>query len=164
MRIGQGIDAHRLVAGRPLVLGGVEIPFDRGLEGHSDGDALLHAVTSALIGALGEGDLGRHFPSSDPGLAGIASTDILAQIAARVRERGFALANLDATIVAQAPRLAGYLDKMRGVIADVLGVNADCVNVKVTSTDHLGAIGRGEGIAAQAVALLIEADTRGGSE
>jgi len=164
MRIGQGIDAHRLVAGRPLVLGGVEIPFDRGLEGHSDGDALLHAVTSALIGALGEGDLGRHFPSSDPGLAGIASTDILAQIAARVRERGYALANLDATIVAQAPRLAGYLDKMCGVIADVLGVDADRVNVKVTSTDHLGAIGRGEGIAAQAVALLVEVGARGGSE
>jgi 2-C-methyl-D-erythritol 2,4-cyclodiphosphate synthase len=156
MRIGQGIDAHQLVAGRPLVLGGVEIPFDRGLEGHSDGDALLHAVASALIGALGEGDLGRHFPSSDPELAGIASTDILARIAARVRERGYAVANLDATIVAQEPRLAEYLDKMRGVIADVLGVNADCVNVKVTSTDHLGAIGRGEGIAAQAVALLAE--------
>ncbi len=156
MRIGQGIDAHRLVAGRPLVLGGVAIPFDRGLEGHSDGDALLHAVTSALIGALGEGDLGRHFPSSDPSLAGIASTEILARIAARIRERGYTLGNLDATIVAQAPRLAGYLDKMRAVIADVLGVPADCVNVKVTSTDQLGAIGRGEGIAAQAVALLVE--------
>jgi len=163
MRIGQGIDAHQLVAGRPLVLGGVEIPFERGLEGHSDGDALLHAVASALLGALGEGDgalgegdLGRHFPSSDPALAGIASTEILARVAARVRDRGYALANLDATIVAQAPRLAEYLDKMRGVIADVLGVQADCVNVKVTSTDHLGAIGRGEGIAAQAVALLVE--------
>jgi 2-C-methyl-D-erythritol 2,4-cyclodiphosphate synthase len=156
MRIGQGIDAHQLVTGRPLVLGGVEIPFDRGLEGHSDGDALLHAVASALLGALGEGDLGRHFPSSDPALAGIESTEILARIAERVRERGYGLANLDATIVAQAPRLAEYLDKMRGVIADVLGVDSDRVNVKVTSTDRLGAIGRGEGIAAQAVALLIE--------
>ena len=156
MRIGQGIDAHQLVAGRPLLLGGVEVPFDRGLEGHSDGDALLHAVASALIGALGEGDLGRHFPSSDPELAGIASTDILARIAARVRERGYAVENVDATIVAQAPRLAEYLDKMRGVIADVLGVDSDRVNVKVTSTDQLGALGRGEGIAAQAVALLVE--------
>jgi len=157
MRVGQGIDAHRLVADRPLVLGGVEIPFERGLEGHSDGDALLHAVASALIGALGEGDLGRHFPSSDPALAGIASTEILARVAGRVRERGYGLANLDATIVAQAPRLAGYLEEMRGVIAGVLGVDADRVNVKVTSTDHLGAIGRGDGIAAQAVPLLVKA-------
>ena len=156
MRIGQGFDAHQLVTGRPLVLGGVEIPFERGLEGHSDGDVLLHAVASALLGALGEGDLGRHFPSSDPTLAGIASTVILARVAERVRERGYGLANLDATIVAQAPRLAETLDKMRGVIADVLGVDADCVNIKVTSTDRLGAIGRGEGIAAQAVALLVE--------
>ena len=156
MRIGQGIDAHQLVAGRPLVLGGVQIPFERGLEGHSDGDALLHAVANALLGALGEGDLGRHFPSSDPALAGIASTQILARVAQRVRERGYGLANLDATVVAQAPRLAEYLDKMRAVIADVLGVDAERVNVKVTSTDRLGAIGRGEGIAAQAVALLAE--------
>ena len=127
MRIGQGFDVHQLVTGRPLVLGGVEIPFERGLEGHSDGDVLLHAVASALLGALGEGDLGRHFPSSDPALAGIASTEILARVAERVRERGYGLANLDATIVAQAPRLAETLDKMRGVIADVLGVDADRV-------------------------------------
>ncbi len=116
-------------------------------------------MASALIGALGEGDLGRHFPSSDPALAGIASTEILARIAERMRERGYALANLDATIIAQAPRLAEYLDKMRAVIADVLEVDAERVNVKVTSTDRLGAIGRGEGIAAQAVALLVEADS-----
>jgi len=157
MRIGQGIDAHQLVAERPLVLGGVEIPFERGLEGHSDGDVLLHAVAGALLGALGEGDLGRHFPSSDPALAGIASTEILARVAERMRERGYALANLDATIVAQAPRLAAHLDEMRGVIADLLGVQPERVNVKVTSTDRLGALGRGEGIAAQAVALLVEA-------
>ena len=154
MRIGQGIDAHQLVSGRPLFLGGVEIPFDRGLEGHSDGDVLLHAVASALIGALGEGDLGYHFPSSDPELAGIASTEILARVAERVRDRGLVLVNLDATLIAQEPRLAEHLGKMRGVIADVLGVNPDCVNVKATSTDRLGAIGRGEGIAAQVVALL----------
>ncbi len=158
MRVGQGMDAHRLVSGRPLFLGGVEIPFDRGLEGHSDGDVLLHAVASALIGALGEGDLGRHFPSSDPELAGIASTEILVRIAERVRDRGFALVNLDATLIAQQPRLAEHLGKMKGVIADVLSVNPDCVNVKVTSTDQLGAIGRGEGIAAQVVALLDNVD------
>ena len=158
MRIGQGIDAHQLVAGRPLILGGVEIPFERGLEGHSDGDVLLHAVASALIGALGEGDLGRHFPSSDPELAGIASSEILARVAEMLGKRGFALANLDATIIAQAPRLAGHLDKMRDVIASVLGVRADRVNIKGTSTDHLGAVGRGEGIAAQAVALLVDAN------
>jgi 2-C-methyl-D-erythritol 2,4-cyclodiphosphate synthase len=154
VRIGQGIDAHQLVSGRPLLLGGVEIPFDRGLEGHSDGDVLLHAVASALIGALGEGDLGHHFPSSDPGLAGIASAEILSRVAERVRDRGLVLVNLDATLIAQEPRLAEHLGKMRGVIADVLGVNPDCVNVKATSTDRLGAIGRGEGIAAQVVALL----------
>jgi 2-C-methyl-D-erythritol 2,4-cyclodiphosphate synthase len=158
VRIGQGVDAHQLVSGRPLFLGGIEIPFERGLEGHSDGDVLLHAVASALIGALGEGDLGHHFPSSDPELAGIASTEILARIAERVRDRGMALVNLDATLIAQVPRLAEHLGKMKGVIADVLGVNADCVNVKVTSTDRLGAIGRGEGIAAQVVALLDDAD------
>jgi 2-C-methyl-D-erythritol 2,4-cyclodiphosphate synthase len=154
MRVGQGIDAHPLVAGRPLILGGVEVAFERGLEGHSDGDVLLHAIASALIGALGEGDLGRHFPSSDPTLSGIASTEILTRVAGMLRERGFELANLDATLIAQAPRLAGYLDKMKGVVADVLGVDSGRVNIKVTSTDHLGAIGRGEGIAAQAVALI----------
>ncbi|MDH3520165.1 MAG: 2-C-methyl-D-erythritol 2,4-cyclodiphosphate synthase [Myxococcales bacterium] len=154
MRIGQGIDAHRLVAGRPLRLGGVEIPHPRGLEGHSDGDVLLHAIASALLGALGEGDLGRHFPSSDPALAGIASGEIVARVMAQVRARGYALGNVDATVVAQEPRLAPHLDTLRGALADLLGVDSGRVNVKVTSTDHLGAIGRGEGIAALAVVLL----------
>ncbi len=156
MRIGQGFDAHRLVAGGPLRLGGVEVPFDRGLEGHSDGDVLLHAVASALLGALGDGDLGRHFPSSDPDLAGIASSEILARVAERVRARGLAVANVDATVVAEAPRLADHVAKMEGVLCDVLGLPADAVNLKVTSTDGLGAIGRGEGIAAFAVALLVD--------
>jgi 2-C-methyl-D-erythritol 2,4-cyclodiphosphate synthase len=156
MRVGQGIDAHPLVAGRPLILGGVEVPFERGLDGHSDGDVLLHAIASALIGALGEGDLGRHFPSSDKSLAGIASTEILTQVADMLQKRGFVLANLDATLIAQAPRLGGHLDKMKGVVADVLGVDPSKVNIKVTSTDELGAIGRGEGIAAQAVVLIDE--------
>jgi 2-C-methyl-D-erythritol 2,4-cyclodiphosphate synthase len=157
VRIGQGVDAHRLVEGRPLRLGGIEIPHERGLEGHSDGDVLLHAVTSALLGALGEGDLGRHFPSSDASLAGVASSELLARVAERMRAAGLAVGNVDATIVAQAPRLAPHLAKMEGVIADVLGVEAARVNVKVTSTDGLGALGRGEGIAAQAVVLLTPA-------
>ena len=156
MRIGQGFDAHPLVEGRALVLGGVEVPHSRGLEGHSDGDALLHAVANALLGALGEGDLGRHVPSSDPGLQGIASTEILRQVANRVADAGLALGNLDATLIAQEPRLAAHLEAMEGVIADALKTQRSRVNVKVTSTDHLGAIGRGEGIAALAVVLLVQ--------
>jgi 2-C-methyl-D-erythritol 2,4-cyclodiphosphate synthase len=154
MRIGQGFDAHALVAGRPLRLGGIEIPHPSGLAGHSDGDVLLHAVTSALLGALGEGDLGRHFPSSDPALAGVASERLVGHALALVRQRGYAVANLDTTIVAQAPRLAPYTDAMRERIAKLLDAPPDRINVKVTSTDQLGAIGRGEGIAALAVVLL----------
>lgn len=157
MRIGQGVDAHRLVAGRPLRLGGVEIPHPRGLEGHSDGDVLLHAIASALLGALGAGDLGRHFPSSEPRLKGIASGALLADVAARVRAAGLAVANVDATVIAQEPRLAPHLDAMRASVAALLELGKEQVNVKATSTDGLGAIGRGEGIAAQAVALLVRA-------
>jgi 2-C-methyl-D-erythritol 2,4-cyclodiphosphate synthase len=157
VRIGHGYDAHRLVAGRPLRLGGVEVPHARGLEGHSDGDVLLHAVASALLGALGEGDLGRHFPSSDPSLAGIASAELLRRVVVRMRAAGLRVCHLDATIVAQEPRLAEFLAKMEGVIATVLETGGERVNVKVTSPDGLGAIGRGEGIAAHAVVLLEEA-------
>ena len=157
MRIGQGVDAHRLVTGRPLRLGGITVPYDRGLEGHSDGDALLHAIARALLGALGEGDLGRHFPSSDPALEGVESTRLLEQVMERARAAGFALGNLDATVVAQAPRLAAHLPKMEAAIAAVLGVASERVNVKVTSTDGLGALGREEGIAALAVVLLEKA-------
>ncbi len=156
MRIGHGFDAHRLVSGTPLRLGGVEIPFDRGLEGHSDGDVLLHAIASALLGALGQGDLGRHFPSSDPTLAGIASGEILTRVVVRVREQGCSLANLDSTLVAQEPRLGPHLEKMRASVAELLSVGEERVNVKVTSTDGLGSIGRSEGIAAHAVVLLSE--------
>jgi 2-C-methyl-D-erythritol 2,4-cyclodiphosphate synthase len=155
--VGQGFDAHRLEPGRPLRLGGVEIAHDRGLAGHSDGDVLLHAVASALLGALGEGDLGRHFPSSDPTLAGIASGEILGRVAAMVRAAGLAVGNVDATVVAEEPRLAPHLAKMQAAIADVLGVEPGRINVKATSTDGLGAVGAGEGIAALAVALLVEA-------
>ncbi len=154
MRIGQGVDAHRLVAGRRLILGGVVIPFDRGLEGHSDGDVLLHAVASALLGALGQGDLGEHFPSSDATLAGIASRDILEQVVARVTAAGFAIGNVDATVIAQVPRLAPHRAAMTASLADALGTDEDRVNVKLTSTDRLGFLGREEGVAALAVALI----------
>ncbi len=153
-RVGQGFDAHRLVAGRPLVLGGVPVECDRGLEGHSDGDVLLHAVADALLGALGEGDLGRHFPSSDPTLRGIASGELLARVMARCAARDFRVANLDATVVAQVPRLAPYQEAMRAALAARLDTPPERVNVKITSTDRLGATGRGEGIAALAVVLL----------
>jgi 2-C-methyl-D-erythritol 2,4-cyclodiphosphate synthase len=158
LRIGQGFDAHRLVAGRALVLGGVRVPFERGLAGHSDGDVLLHAVARALLGALGEGDLGEHFPSSDPAWAGADSGGILARVAARVRERGLAVANLDATVVAEAPRLAPYRQAMVERLAALLGVEAARVSVQITSTDGLGAIGRAEGMAALAAVLLVGAE------
>lgn len=164
MKIGQGFDAHQLVAGRPLVLGGIEIAHDRGLEGHSDGDALLHAVADALLGALGEGDLGRHFSSGDPALRGIASARILEKVVGMMRERALCVAHLDATVIAQEPRLAPYQAKMRAELAALLGAPTERVNVKVTSTDHLGAIGRGEGIASMAVVLLdSEPDAGAGS-
>lgn len=154
MRIGQGFDVHALVADRRLVLGGVEIPHDRGLEGHSDGDALLHAVADAILGAIGQGDLGRHFPSSDERWRGIASSEILREVAGLMRASGHRVANLDATIVAQAPRLAAHQPAMHENLVGLLGLAPEQVNVKVTSTDRLGAIGRGEGIAALAVVLL----------
>lgn len=161
MRIGQGFDTHALAEGRPLWLGGVRIPHDRGLVGHSDGDALLHAITSALLGALGEGDLGRHFPSSDPSLEGVASARLLEQVLGLVRGAGFTIGNLDATVIAQEPRLAPHLEKLRDSVADLTGSPRDRINIKASSTDHLGAIGRGEGIAALAVVLLVP-DGEGG--
>ena len=153
-RIGQGFDAHRLVVGRPLMLGGVEVPHDRGLEGHSDGDVLLHATTSALLGAIGEGDLGRHFPSSNPEFQGIASSQLLRRVMDRVRVRSLAVANLDATLIAEEPRLGDFLGQIEERIAELLEAPIECINVKVTSTDGLGAIGRAEGIASLAVVLL----------
>ena len=156
MRVGQGFDVHRLVAGRPLCLGGVEIPHGHGLEGHSDGDALLHAIADAVLGALGAGDLGTHFPSSDERWRGVASREILAAAAGLMRERGFELGNVDATVIAEAPRLSPFQSAMRSCVAETLGVSEECVNLKVTSTDGLGVLGRGEGIAASAVVLLEE--------
>jgi 2-C-methyl-D-erythritol 2,4-cyclodiphosphate synthase len=154
VRVGQGLDTHALVPGRALVLGGVPVSFERGLAGHSDGDVLLHAVASALLGALGEGDLGTHFPSSDPGLRGIASAEILRRVMERVRLRGFRIGNLDATVVAREPRLAPYREAMQKQIARVLEIDVGQVNVKITSHDGLGALGRGEGISASVVVLL----------
>ena len=154
-RIGQGIDFHQLVAGRALWLGGVEVPFDRGLEGHSDGDALLHAIADAILGALGEGDLGAHFPSSDESLRGIASAELLLRVAATMRAAGYRLGNLDATILAQVPRLSPHQPAMTKRVAELLGAEPGRVNLKVTSTDRLGAIGREEGIGAQAIVLLV---------
>lgn len=157
IRIGQAIDVHALAPGRPLLLGGIEIPFERGLVGHSDGDALLHAIASAILGALGDGDLGRHFPSSDERWRGIASSELLTRVVARMRAARFRLGNLDATIIAQAPRLAPHQAAMQARVAGLLGAEAARVNIKVTSTDALGFLGRGEGIAAMAV-VLIEAE------
>ena len=153
-RVGTGFDVHRLAPGRRLVLGGVPIPFDRGLEGHSDGDCLIHAVCDALLGAAAAGDMGAHFPSSDPRWKGAESRIFLQHVASLLRERNLAIANIDATLIAQAPSLAPHLPAIREALSGFLGVTVDSVSVKAKSTDELGALGRGEGIAAQAVALL----------
>jgi 2-C-methyl-D-erythritol 2,4-cyclodiphosphate synthase len=153
-RIGSGYDAHRLVPGRKLMLGGVEVPFARGLEGHSDGDCLLHAICDALLGAASAGDMGRHFPTSDSRWKGVASLVFLEQVARLVAERGLEVENVDATVIVQAPPLAPLLPRMQQAIAGALGIAPDSVSVKAKSTDGLGALGRGEGIAALASALL----------
>lgn len=154
MRIGQGFDVHRLVAGRALLLGGVRIAHTRGLAGHSDADVLAHAVGDALLGALGAGDLGVHFPSSDERWRDASGAALLAEITAKLAPAGLSIANVDATIVAQEPRLAPFRVEIQESLAKLLGIEAARVNVKLKSTDGLGAIGRGEGIAAQAVVLL----------
>ena len=154
LRIGHGFDAHRLVAGRGLRLGGIEVPHARGLEGHSDGDCVLHAVCDALLGAAGEGDMGRHFPSRDPRWHGVESSLFLEEVRRLVDAAGYAVVNLDVTIVAQEPVMAPHLEPMRAAIAGTLGVERGRVSVKAKSTDHLGALGRGEGIAALATVLL----------
>jgi 2-C-methyl-D-erythritol 2,4-cyclodiphosphate synthase len=155
MRIGQGFDVHQLVPGRRLVLGGVEIPFEKGLEGHSDGDALLHAVSDAILGAIGEGDLGRHFPSSDERWRGADSREILGEVVSMMRGAGYRVGNLDATVIAEAPRLSPYQGDIEKNLVEILVSESDRINLKVTSTDRLGAIGRGEGIASMAVGLLV---------
>jgi 2-C-methyl-D-erythritol 2,4-cyclodiphosphate synthase len=154
MRIGQGFDVHALVAGRPLVIGGVTVPYERGLAGHSDADVLLHAVTDALLGAAGLGDIGRHFPDTDPAYRGADSRELLREAARRIAAAGYRVVNVDATVIAQAPRLAEHLPRMAANIAADLGVAAGAVNVKAKTTERLGFAGRGEGIAAEAVALI----------
>ena len=154
LRIGQGFDVHALVAGRPLILGGVTIPFERGLLGHSDADALLHALCDALLGAAALGDIGRHFPDTDPAFSGADSRVLLREVAARVRAAGYTVGNVDATIIAQAPRMAPHIPAMVANIAADLGIARDCVNVKAKTTEKLGFTGRGEGIATEAIALL----------
>lgn len=156
MRIGHGYDVHRLVAGRKLVLGGVEIPHDTGLLGHSDADVLLHAICDALLGAIGEGDIGRHFPDSDPAYRGISSLLLLAQVMSLVARRGYRIGNVDATIVAQRPKLAAFIGQMCSNIAATLECEPARVNVKATTTEELGFAGRQEGIAAYSVVLLQE--------
>lgn len=154
MRIGQGYDVHQLAEGRDLVLCGVKIPCGKGLMGHSDADVALHALADALLGAAGLGDIGRHFPDSDPRYKGISSMILLEEVIKKIRERGFAVENADVTVICQAPKLAAYIPAMVKNIAGVLQVAQDCVNVKATTTEHLGFEGRGEGISAMAVVLL----------
>ncbi len=154
MRIGHGYDVHRLTAGRKLILGGVEIPFSHGLLGHSDADVLTHAVMDALLGAVGLGDIGGLFPDTDPAYAGADSLVLLGQVVILIKERGYRLCNLDATILAQRPKLAPYLPQMRVKLAAVLEVAEDCVNLKATTEEGLGFTGSGEGMAAHAVCLL----------
>lgn len=154
MRIGQGFDVHALVPGRKLVIGGVEIPFERGLLGHSDADVLLHAVTDALLGAAGLGDIGRHFPDSDPRFKDADSRQLLRETARLVEEAGYRTVNVDATVIARAPRMAPHVAAMAANIAADLGIEPGCVNIKAKTTESLGFTGRGEGIATQAVALI----------
>ena len=154
MRIGQGFDIHALAKGRALVVGGVTIPYERGLVGHSDADVLLHAICDALIGAAALGDIGKHFPDTDSRYAGIDSRKLLREVAQLLRARHYQVVNVDATVIAQAPRLAPFIAAMRENIAADLGIMVDDVNVKAKTAEQLGALGRGEGIAAEAVALI----------
>ena len=156
MRIGHGYDVHRLKTGRKLILGGVEIPWEQGLDGHSDADVLTHAVMDALLGGAGLGDIGKLFPDTDPQYLGISSLKLLAIVRQRLAEQGLTLGNLDATIVAQRPKLAGYLPAMAESLAEVLQVEPGRINVKATTEEHLGFTGSGEGMAAHAVVLLNE--------
>ena len=154
MRIGHGYDVHRLVEGRKLILGGVEIPYEKGLDGHSDADVLVHALMDALLGAAALGDIGRLFPDTDPAFKGIDSLILLDHVRNALAEKGYSVSNADMTIIAQRPKLAPYIPQMKQTIADRLGVSADQVNVKATTEEHLGFTGRGEGISAHAVCLI----------
>ena len=154
MRIGQGFDAHAFVEGRKLVVGGVEIPYEKGLAGHSDADVLLHAICDALLGAAALGDIGWHYPDTDPTYQGADSRTLLRDVGKKISAQGYRIVNIDATIIAQAPRMATHVARMIGNIAADLGVAPAAINIKATTTEQLGFLGRGEGIAAQAIALL----------
>ena len=154
LRIGEGWDVHALVAGRPLVLGGVTVPFHLGLLGHSDADVLLHAITDALLGAAALGDIGRHFSDTDPAFKGADSLVLLREAAARVRAAGFEIGNIDSTVVAQAPKLAPHIDAMRRNIAEAVGLDVACVNVKAKTAEKMGPVGEGRAMEARAVALI----------
>ena len=154
MRIGHGYDVHRLVEGRKLILGGVEIPWEKGLDGHSDADVLTHAVMDALLGAAAMGDIGKLFPDTDDRLLGLCSMELLAEVGSRLRAAGYAVGNIDATVIAQRPKLAPYIDAMRKEIAERLQIDVSRVSVKATTEEHLGFTGSGDGIAAHAVCLL----------
>ena len=154
LRIGLGYDVHAFASGRRLVLGGVDIPHERGLLGHSDADVLAHALADALLGALREGDIGKLFPDTDPAFEGADSMELLRQVGELVRSKGFCVSDCDCVVVAQEPKLSPYRDKMRANLAEALGIDASCVGLKATTTEHLGFEGREEGISAQAVVLL----------
>ncbi len=154
MRIGQGYDVHKLVEGRDLILCGVKIPYEKGLLGHSDADVALHALSDALLGAAALGDIGKHFPDTDERFKGADSVKLLEEVVRLVREKGYTISNADVTIIAQRPKIGGYIDRMRQITAAAMGVNVDRVSVKATTTEKLGFEGRGEGISAMAIALL----------
>ncbi|MGV3487043.1 MAG: 2-C-methyl-D-erythritol 2,4-cyclodiphosphate synthase [Tuberibacillus sp.] len=154
MRIGQGYDVHQFADNRPLIVGGVHIPYERGLVGHSDADVLLHAISDALLGAIGAGDIGRHFPDTDPNFKNADSKELLKTVWIMVKEKGYKLSNVDAVIIAQEPKMAPFIPEMVSVIAELLECDRDRVNVKATTTEKLGFTGRKEGIAAQAVCLI----------
>ncbi|WP_157404682.1 2-C-methyl-D-erythritol 2,4-cyclodiphosphate synthase [Shouchella shacheensis] len=158
IRIGQGFDVHRLVEGRPLILGGVTIPYEKGLLGHSDADVLLHTITDAALGAIGAGDLGKHFPDTDEAFKDADSKDLLRQAWSLVKEAGYKIGNVDCTVMAEMPKMAPYIGEMRTQVAELLETDAANVGVKATTTEKLGFTGRGEGIAAQAVLLLVKAE------
>ena len=154
MKVGQGFDVHAFELGRRLVIGGVEIPYEKGLLGHSDADVLLHAICDALLGAAGMGDIGRHYPDSDAQYSGVDSRQLLRDVAHKLRQYKLKIVNIDATIIAQEPRMSPYVSRMTGNIASDLDIAPAAINIKATTTEHLGFIGRVEGIAAQAIALI----------
>nr|WP_295286163.1 2-C-methyl-D-erythritol 2,4-cyclodiphosphate synthase [uncultured Blautia sp.] len=156
MRVGMGYDVHKLTEGRKLILGGVDIPWEKGLLGHSDADVLIHAVMDALLGAAALGDIGKHFPDTDPAYKGISSIKLLVHVAGLLRENGYEVGNIDATVIAQKPKMAPHIPQMRRNMAEALGISESKLNIKATTEEGLGFTGRGEGIASQAICLLTE--------